>query len=738
MMMEENLEGQTKELGEVMRSYRGFGLPGIDMLCDRREYNTAKQAASAAHQYGCPGVASELYGATDWDFDFRGHKLAGDWQACLGVTFRVPHLAWYSMKGEAKRDLPASIFYQSPWYKEYGMLETHYARINTVMTRGVPRVRIGVLHPIETYWLHFGPASQTSDIRKELETRFSDLTKWLLFSQLDFDFIAESLLEDLYQVSHDKRFHVGKMEYDVVIVPGMETIRTKTPEALGEFWKDGGSILVMGEAPHLTEGKENSRGTGFLQECKKIGYSKQALLSCLSGYRDIEIWTEEGKRADCFLYQMREECGQRYLFIVNGKTIEGWSAFPGGKEQWYNEDIPVEKKILAEIKGEWSAQLLDTMTGEIHAADTEIRGGNTWIRFALYEHDSILLHLTSAQIGGAQITGKDDKKISEDKKISKDEKAREDEKVREEFLYIKTPVNYTLEEENVLVLDQAYYCLDGGSWEGPEELLRIDNILRKRLGYPLKTEAFAQPWTETERYGDEHEIKLKFNINSEISVEGTCLAIEDPEDKEILFNGNKILGKKAGYYVDHDIQTVSLGGIIPGKNVLEIHMPYGRRANIEWCFLLGRFGVRTAGNTGSIIPLPQKLYFGDCTVQGFPFYGGSLCYEFETETEEGIYSIDISHFSGALIGVYVDGKDAGRIAFSPYILRLGKLQSGVHRFQLKLFGNRRNTFGAMHNSDKKERWYGPDAWRTEGEKWSYEYQLRPMGILQAPKLIKSI
>jgi hypothetical protein len=62
-------------------------------------------------------MLSELYGVTNWDYDFRGHKSQGDWQACLGVTVRVPHLAWQTMKGEGKRDYPASIFYQSPRYK---------------------------------------------------------------------------------------------------------------------------------------------------------------------------------------------------------------------------------------------------------------------------------------------------------------------------------------------------------------------------------------------------------------------------------------------------------------------------------------------------------------------------------------------------------------------------------------------------------------------------------------------
>lgn len=44
MMKEETLRSQTEALGEAMRSYRGFDLPGIDMLCAHFEFSTAKQA----------------------------------------------------------------------------------------------------------------------------------------------------------------------------------------------------------------------------------------------------------------------------------------------------------------------------------------------------------------------------------------------------------------------------------------------------------------------------------------------------------------------------------------------------------------------------------------------------------------------------------------------------------------------------------------------------------------------
>ncbi|MBO4506258.1 MAG: hypothetical protein J5728_07510, partial [Lachnospiraceae bacterium] len=206
MMSEPTLESQTAALGEAMRSYRGFDIPGIDMLCDYREFSTAKQAASAAHQLGAPGIMSELYGVTGYYFDFRGHKLQGDWQAALGVTVRVPHLTWTAMAGEAKRDYPASIGYQSPWYKEYKYIEDYFGRLNTALTRGKPDIRVAVIHPIESYWLLWGNDAQTGDIRKQRDEEFLELINWLLFGFIDFDFISESLLAGFDHGVRDGRF----------------------------------------------------------------------------------------------------------------------------------------------------------------------------------------------------------------------------------------------------------------------------------------------------------------------------------------------------------------------------------------------------------------------------------------------------------------------------------------------------------------------------------------------------
>ena len=135
------------------------------------------------------GMLSELYGVSRWNYDFRKYKIHGDWQAALGVTIRVPHLSMYSMKGEAKRDYPASIFYQSPWYKKHNVVEDHFARVNTALTGGKQICDIAVIHPIESFWMLYGSIVRDAKKRLQMDMHFKKLTEMLLKRGFDFHFI---------------------------------------------------------------------------------------------------------------------------------------------------------------------------------------------------------------------------------------------------------------------------------------------------------------------------------------------------------------------------------------------------------------------------------------------------------------------------------------------------------------------------------------------------------------------
>jgi hypothetical protein len=94
----------------------------------------------------------------------------------------------------------------------------------------------------------------------------------------------------------------------------------------------------------------------------------------------------------------------------------------------------------------------------------------------------------------------------------------------------------------------------------------------------------------------------------------------------------------------------------------------------------------------------------------------------------------VPSFNAPLVAVSLDGSRVGTIAFAPYRAELGYVSGGSHRLDLTVYGNRIDAFGPVHNADAHWTWFGPNAWRTQGDQWSYEYQLKPMGILAAPQL----
>lgn len=700
VMKEPTLESQTQAVSEAMRNYRAFQLPGIDMLANRYELTTAKQAQSAVHQYGREGVMSELYGVTSWDYDFRGHKLQGDWQAALGVTVRVPHLSWVSMEGEAKRDYPASINYQSSWYTEYSYIEDHFARLNTALTRGTPDVKVGVIHPIESFWLHWGPSEQTALIRNQLDTNFQNVTNWLLYGCVDFDFISESLLPELCQKG-GAPLRVGHMNYDVIIVPECETLRSTTLERLAEFHRTGGKLIFMGSAPKYIDAtpQKADKALELFNRATQTSFSRGALLTELAPYRTIDIRNANGSLTENLIYQMRNDGNDKWLFVANGRMP-------------YNNDVSRKQDIMIYLPGYYSVELYDTLTGYISSCPYEHKNGQTVISRTIYQHDSILLKLSPCD---QEYKAPD---IQKPKAVA-------------QKLDLADSAPFTLDEPNALILDLAEYCFDNGEWQKEDELLRIDTMLRKSLGWTPWSGSADQPWYLPST-PPQHTASLRFRFNSDIEYNGAHLALELPNQASVIFNGQPVAVAPDGYYVDKSIKTISIPTIKTGENILEIKYTYGERTALEWCYILGDFGVEVCGRMKKIVAPQTALYFGSLHNQTLPFYGGALTYHLTVESNGGDLELTLPQYRASVVTASLDGGEAHHIAFAPYKHRFTNVAAGKHSIDVKLYLPRTNTFGMIHLTDEKLSYPSPSAYRTSGDLWSYEYQLRREGLTSSP------
>lgn len=709
MMEEPTLCSQTNALGDAMRSYRAFQIPGIDMLCNDMELNTAKQAQSAARQFGRPGTLSELYGVTGWDFDFLGHKQQGDWQAALGVLHRVHHLTWYGMKGEAKRDYPASIGCQSPWFKEYSVIEDHFARLGAVLSRGAPLCHVAVVHPIESYWLCAGPLDTSATERRKRETNFAALTEWLLYGGIDFDFVSESLLPDQKDSSEPGLFGVGAMKYKAVVVPGMRTIRSTTLDRLERFRASGGHIVFAGEIPSLVDAVPSGRGEALAARCERVNFDEAGILDSLDRHRLVGFLYKEANENNpppshrvassltrSLLHQLREEDGVRYLFICNTNKVQRMFS---------------AEHFTITLPGEWKLDALDTATGESAPVAARYGSGTTcadaWLEAACH----LLLRLEKGQRWhGASL----------------------EPQAVEEVARLSSPVAVTLDEPNVLLLDKAEFSVNGGPWRPETPLLDIENILRAELGMPKKNGEIAQPWNDRSPVVPLAEIRLRASFRSEADCTGVRLAFENPDETKITLDGRPVEVNVNGWFTDRALVTTDLPNIGAGQHTVELALAFTRKTSVEWFYLLGDFGVRIEGDRGVLTPPVRRLSFGDWTQQGLPFYGGNATYHCRLPQADASL-VQVPQFAASVLKLSVSGVGK-RVYHRSARTALPLAPGGM--LDLTVCGHRGNCFGPVHLSDPSVEWLGPDAWRSRGRQYSNEYQLKPLGLLTAPILYR--
>ena len=518
-------------------------------------------------------------------------------------------------------------------------------------------------------------------------------------------------------------------------MPDLITIRSTTLKLLKEFAEAGGKVIIAGKCPEYVDARPSDAAKALAGVSENIHFDRIDILNSLEKFRTIDIRYENGLRTENFLYQMRHEEDRDWLFVAHAFKVDP-------------VDVPHREKLGITIDGEYKPVLYDALSGDICEIPYEIRNGKTFIKREVYDQDSLLFGLDPIKNKNGQLdpqdsrTGQDNPQDGRNGQLNPQDgrtgvNGVAERKMDPIALDVPAEAGFRLSEDNVLLLDMAEYSLDGGEFEPLEDILRLDNRLRKRFGYPLRMHAQAQPWVTGETdYGKAHRICLRYRFESQIEGTETGLGLEDAEDCEIIFNGEAVDSTTVGTYVDMSIDRIKLGKLKKGINTLLISMSYDAVRNLEAVYVLGDFGVRLKGSRAVITQRPEKIGFGDISTQDLAFYSGNIGYTFDIDVpDDGNIIISATCFRCPAIAVEIDGERAGLIAFSPYEACIGNVGKGRHTVTLTAFGNRMNTFGPLHLCDYRWNSQSPDAWRTEGARWSYEYRTAPTGILKRPEIL---
>ena len=697
VLHEDSLTAQTVMQGSLMRFYEYMDYPGVDVLTEKNDsWWIVKQISSVARQLDKKWVLSELYGCTGWQMDLEDYKQVGDWQALFGINLRCPHLSWYTMKGEAKRDYPASIFFQSAWYPEYRNLEDYFSRINVLMADADPVCGVLVINPIESVWARSrsGAFRGLESVREginRLEERYRDTFRILTDNHIDFDYGEEDIIARHGSV-RDGLLCVGKCAYHTVLVAGMETMRTTTWELLEEYRKQGGRLVFAGEAPGYVDVQPSEKVRELARRAQQIPFEKEKIVSSCSA-QQIKL---TGKNASGVAVQMRKTGQETLIFLLN-----------------MDRDHAAGKVTLS-LEEDGYPELWDAMSGKIAACVFRKKDGRMEIPLTFAAGEEKLLVITAQ----CRPCPKPEKHIWE--KISC---------LPEEY-------EYQLSEENICVLDMVRVTLEDGRGLPCCEVLKADRELRDILGIPWRGGEMLQPWYEEKKNGIPAEpltvIAMEYRFEAEAVPRECSLVLEDLEHvTDISLGETEIPLKAEGKWLDTCFDRINLpsGCIREGVNSLRITYAYYKTCGIEAVYLLGNFGVRLDGGKKKAVltELPKRLKAGDITAQGLPFYSGRIRY-FLPDLEKGLYKIRVAGTNAACVRVI--GREDALIMQAPYEAVSEDPQA------IELVFGRRNTFGPLHQWPAVDAAYGPGNFVTEGRAFRDSYVLIKQGLLKEPVIRK--
>ena len=699
ILQEETLSTQTVCCGSAMRFYQYMDLPGIDVLMEEPKNEwIIKQVVSVKKQLGKAHAIAECYGATGYNITLERYKKMSDVLSVFGITLKVPHLAPYTMKGRAKRDYPGNLFCQNSGYQYTSILENYHDNLSQYLLSGEDTTDVCVIHPIETVWamayydafedLSFGAKDKSI---KSFEKEFTDTFYALLDANIDFDYADEGIIDKHCKVIKEDgkaKFVVGGKKYSTVILYENKIIRKSTFDRLREFVSIGGRAFLNNQKLMFVD-FEDVKSFDF------GGFIKVNNLSDLiNGVKNSLAFRVDSDKN--VVLNVRKVDGGYYLFAVNSKRTQPLNS------------------VKISVDGDFCVCEVELLSNEYMSVESEKTVDKTVIETSFGGGQAKLFYFSKEPQATKQCALKKVKKVDLPKEFS-----------------------YRLSEENLLLIDNAKYYVDG-KFTGEDYTRTVDKDLRNYFFLEQKKEMMCQPYYK-KKYERDYDKKL-CRLDLEYSFlcgdyipKKLYLAIEQSEEFIVKINGKLLEKANCGFWIDNCFSKIEIPTdfINSGKNVITLSCDYKDCINVENVYVLGYFGVDKDLKT--IVRLPNKLSVGDVAKQGLPFYRGKIVYVASVAAKNAVVCFNKNNgYAQSVIsdGVFYPAN------FYPYQTKiLGEVKS--LEFEICISGH--NAFGPVHNKDEDLQWVGPFAYEDfKTGNFDSGYLLKEQGLINLPEVFESV
>lgn len=658
-----------------MAMYAWHQVPGIDMLFNQfndgvnaqfGNVRSVRELASVASQMGRRRTLSETYGGGGWELRFEDMKRLGEWEYALGINFMNQHLSFQTLMGARKHDYPQSFSYHEPWWKHYGVLGEHFARLSLALSTGEQVNRTLILEPTTSAWMYNSFGGKDPRLM-ELGRSFQALLNELEARQVEYDLGSEDVIRRHGKAS-GARWIVGRRSYDLVVLgPGTESLESSTVALLESYLAAGGKVLAFADAPGRVDGAVSNRvetlarryaGRWSRAAAPGDGAAQQMLASA-----GFEIgWNREagGK----LFHQRRQLSDGQVVFLVNSSL-----------------DHPVTGTFTVKAS---AVTRLDPTTGAISAYPARARGGGAEVEFTLAPGGSLLLLAGSGQDAMASAAAP-----AEEKPVAP-----------------SAPLTVRRMEPNALTIDYCDLELGGKLEKDLYFFVAADKVFR-HFGFD------GNPWSTAIQYQTaivdrDHfapdsgfQATYHFDVADPSAVRaGLKAVVERPSLWKVAINGHPVGARPNEWWLDRSFGVYDIGAhVVAGDNAIQVTAsPMSVHAEIEPIYITGDFNVEAQAR-GWRLTRASKPEAGSWKQMGMPFYSWRVAYsgEYQFRNVPSSAKVRLGQWHGTVAEVLVNGASAGIIGWQPYELEINRLlRPGRNRVEVVVYGSLKNLLGPHH------------------------------------------
>ncbi len=240
---EEMLMDLARTEGDFFKDMRYVQIPGVDAIWHQIWYDNVadypKLASSAAHLYGHPRAFSESFAAYTPKPTVDDARWVVNEELVRGIN--IFEFMFWPSSAEGKGGGG------SGYMAEAGFPDlTNYAnRASYLLANGRPAAQVGLYCPTESMWLG----------NKEANASLLVLGKTLLEHQIDFDYVDNQSLEDVFKLGKGTFTNMSGQAYKAIIIPTVSILTGPAMARLKAFAQSGGKVIFAGKAPEMVTGK---------------------------------------------------------------------------------------------------------------------------------------------------------------------------------------------------------------------------------------------------------------------------------------------------------------------------------------------------------------------------------------------------------------------------------------------------------------------------------------------------